>query len=555
MKLRYIQFIWLGILVFSGTSGLLSQDLDREVYVVSTYRPEIADAEKIAGMPSMEDTMKLETPSDYTLLPSRINTEFSPRPIKPAKMVGTPLDKFYNSYLKLGIGNYFTPLAEYSIHNLRSKDYAIGAYYFHKSSHTKLTLDNSAEVPAGYGKNDLSLYGKKFYKDATLLADVGFSRYKLRYYGYNTANFPDSVPEPEASDIKQWFNLIYGQLGLKAAAGDSSAPDYSLTMRGEYLADYYGSKEPHFLLKGDISFPVKSFRVGLSGDYDYFKLTYGDSISSEAITSFRPYVLKRNSEWEVKIAGKISILSGDASKVYFYPDLSIKFQIINNALVSFFGLSGYLQNNSYQGMAALNPYILPGAPIRNTNHQLIAFAGLEGHLSRTSAYRIDVTFDAIQDMPFFLNDTNSLMQNKFGLVYDDADQIRIHGEIGWKPFTYLSFFTQLNLYNYKMVAEARPWHRPNVDFTFTTRYNFKKKIYAELDYLILGKRYAKNLYDGSPEIELKPVHDLNLKLEYRYSDILSGFVHFYNLLSQEYYLWNQYPSQRINVLLGVTYKF
>lgn len=551
---RYLILLVTGAALIITSAGK-AQQLNKEVFVVSSYRPEIADAEKIGGMPDITDTVSMETSIDYTLLPSRIKTDFAPKTIKPATMVGTPLDKLYNSYLKLGLGNYTTPLAEYSIHNLRSKDYAIGAYFFHKSSHTKLTLDNTAEVPAGYARNELSLYGKRFYKGLNVTGDFGYSSHRVRHYGYNTSNFPDSVPEPKASDIRQSFMLFYGEAGLHATEGDSGAVDYSLNLRGEYFRDHFKNKEPHVALRGNLSFPIGSFRAGLGVDLDYFSLDNGDSLYTESITTLKPFVMKRTKEWEVKIAARASVENTEETQVRVYPDLSIRFQVINKALITYFGLSGYLQNNSYQHMAGLNPFLIPGLYTENTNHRLIAVGGLEGHLSSNSAYRIDITFDAMENVPFFLNDTNSLMQNTFGIVYDDADLIRYHGELGWKPLTYLSFMTDFNYSAYKMVAENKPWHRPAFDFTFTTRYNFKEKIYVQIDYLYYGKRFAKNLYPGSPEITLAPINDLNLKLEYRYSDVLSGFLDFYNLLSQEYYLWNQYPSQRLNVLAGVTYKF
>lgn len=550
--------IKLAIVLVLGISPLIfvsGQVLDREVYIESTYRPEIADAEKITTMPVITDTVNLETPGDYTLLPSRISTDFSPRPIKPARMVGTPLDKLYNSQIKLGMGNYVTPLAEYSIHSLRSKDYAIGGYLFHKSSYTKLELDNGANVPAGYGKSVVSVYGKKFYDDVTLHADAGVSRHRLRHYGYNTSNFTDSVPEPEAEDIKQWFNRVYGEVGMRAARGDSASPDFSLFMRGDYLTDHYGSREPHFGIWGDMSFPAGDFRIGLDGRYDYFKLTGDENIFRESITTFRPYVLKRNKEWEVKLAGRMSIQGGDISELHFYPDLSLRFQVIEKAMITYFSLSGYLENHSYESMSRKNPYLIPGLYVMNTNHVLVAQAGLEGYFSKNASYRFDVTFDATEQMPFFLNDTNSIMQNTFGVVYDDTDVIRLHGEIVWQPFTFLQFMTGINFYDYRMVSQEHAWHRPDVDLSFTTRYNFKRKVFAEVSYLYSGKRFAKNLYPGSPVVELAPIHDLNLKLEYKYSNVLSAFVDFYNLLSQEYYLWNQYPVQRINLLAGLTYKF
>ena len=132
------------------------QDINKEVFVVSSYRPEVADADKISQLPTIDDTMKLAVGADYTVLPSHLKSTFNPRAIRPATMVGTPLDKLYNSYLKVGLGNYVTPLVEFNIQNLRSRKYVVGAYVYHKSSMSKLELSNHDKVPAGYGINDLA---------------------------------------------------------------------------------------------------------------------------------------------------------------------------------------------------------------------------------------------------------------------------------------------------------------------------------------------------------------------------------------------------------------
>lgn len=538
-------------------ASIIAQNINKEVYVVSTYRPEVADFDKISIMPAISDTIRLNTSIDYTVLPSRIQSDYTLRPIKSAKMVGTPLDKLYNSYLKLGIGNYITPLAEFSIHNLRSKEYAIGAYIFHKSSHTKLKLDNGAKVPAGYGKNDLAVYGKRFYKNVNLSADIGTNTYRVRHYGYNTSNYAaDSLPDLDAQDIKQSFFKAYAQTSIYSTATDSNAFHYLVALQGQYFQDHFSNKQPGVDFSTSLKYHIRSWGIGLEGDVNHY--THKDSSGSYKLTllEVRPFVSKQKYEWKVKLGGRFFYdKRADRGTFHVFPEGSIRFQIIDNALVTFFGVTGYVENNSYESISAENPYLIPGIMPRNTLHKFVASGGLDGRFSRNSSYRLSVTFDARDDVIFYVNDTISRLQNQFSIVYDDADLIKYYGEIQWSPFSYLTLFLKSNIYSYKMVREDKPWHKPSFDLIFTTRYNFKEKIYADIDFITLGQRFAKNYSVPEDPIQLDPVFDLNLKLEYKYSNILTGFVHFYNLLAQNYSVWNQYPSQRLNVLLGVTYKF
>ena len=286
-----------------------------------------------------------------------------------------------------------------------------------------------------------------------------------------------------------------------------------------------------------------------------YNLTDSSATYKNNLVKIRPFIKKRGGEWNFTVAGKLYFESGEKSQPYFFPDANLSFDIVPKAMAMYIGVDGGVDNNNYQKTTNENPYVLPGLYIKNTVHQWIAYGGIEGKLSSKASYKFDVRMQAMKDMYFFLNDTLSEYKNQFHVVYDDADLIQYHGEISWAPLNYLSFFTKLNYYSYKMASEDKPWHKPYADFCLSTRYNFKEKIYAEFELLALGKRYAKNNYVNSSEtVELDPIFDLNLKLEYKYSNVLTAFLHFYNLSSQEYYLWNQYPSQRINILLGITYK-
>ena len=560
MNLRYkhqntiSRILLILFIVFSMILPVRTQDLKKDVYVISSYRPEIADADKLGFLPLIPDTFSMGTSISYSLLPSRLKSDFTLRPIKPAKMVGTPLDKLYNSRLKLGIGNYLTPLVEYSIQNLRSKEYTVGAYFLHKSSHNKFDLSDDLEVPAGYGHNEVMAYGKRFFRGFNLFAEADANTHKIRHYGLNTQILSDTF-DIERSDITQSYYTISGKAGIQSTRPDSFSINYSLGLTGGYFWDHFKNKEPHINISGALSYPIKDFIIGLESYYDRLNFKNSLDSSTQSIVSFYPNVRKGKEDWQINLGLHINVFNSTGyDSVYIYPDASIRIRAIDDALFGFFGITGYLEQNSYQNIISLNPYIIPGFTTRNTNHAYRIYAGIEGYLSRKASYKFDVSFEAMEDMIVFLNSDSSPLQNQFGIVTDDADLIKYHGEFRWEPLSYLSFCLRSNYYSYKLYAEEKPWHRPAFELLFTTRFNFKQKVFADLDFITLGKRYARDL-NTDQTIELDPVYDLNLRLEYRYSNVLSIFLQFYNLTTKQYYLWNQYPVQRLNVLAGISYKF
>jgi len=92
----------------------------------------------------------------------------------------------------------------------------------------------------------------------------------------------------------------------------------------------------------------------------------------------------------------------------------------------------------------------------------------------------------------------------------------------------------------------------------SARYNLRNKILVDIDILGLGKRYAKEFNAGehNPPLltkELPSVLDFNLGIEYRYTKILSLWLRLNNFTGSKYYVWDQYPSQRFNLMAGFTY--
>ncbi len=109
--------------------------------------------------------------------------------------------------------------------------------------------------------------------------------------------------------------------------------------------------------------------------------------------------------------------------------------------------------------------------------------------------------------------------------------------------------------------EQQPWHKPGYELILSGVYNLKDKIILNADIFVLGKQFAK-VYetDTAGAIFIKPktlkgIADINLSLEYRYTKKLSAFIRFNNIGAFRYERWNNYPTQRFNLLGGVTYGF
>ena len=133
-------------------------------------------------------------------------------------------------------------------------------------------------------------------------------------------------------------------------------------------------------------------------------------------------------------------------------------------------------------------------------------------------------------MPLYVNNlaVTDCTGNQFDVVYDDVKIVHYFGEFSISPSEKLTFNVKANYRDYEMTKEAKAWHKPAFDLSFTTKYNLRQKIILKADILAIGKRYIK-LDDSGKIGELESAVDLNLGVEYKYSKVLSGFVQLYNL--------------------------
>jgi hypothetical protein len=551
MKKIFPVFTVTAILVSSAY--LHAQQISRDVVVVKPYEPTLSDAYKISPLPKIEDSAAVVPTFNYSILPVAIDAPFELKPINAAKMVGTPLEKLYNSYIRLGIGNYVTPVAEYNINSLRSRDRSLGAYFRHQSSGSKITLDNDDKVPAGYSVNQAEIYGKKFYDHADLSGSFQFKSDGIHYYGYNTFLFPDTTLDIKGKDIRQNYIRAGVEIRYYSTYSDSSHLNYDLTFNYSNFNDKFNHFENLLVLGTALNkrFGEKIFGIDL-----VLKLNHtSKSIDSSATTliGLSPYFSKKNTDYEFEVGGRVFFAAGNQKNTYFYPRASLKFNIVERILVPYVGVDGDASLVTYERLSDENPYIMPASSSDITN-KLYVYAGLTGLFSSKSGFNLNISYNIINNMPLFINDSTGKYDNRFKVISDDVELYKYSGEVFYNPMENLKLMLKGNLFGYTMSTEAKAWHKPDYEFIFQTAYNLKKKVYADISMNLIGFRYARPYNITETVIRLDPVFDLNLGLEYRYSKILSFFADLYNLTNTQYYLWNQYPSRKLNVIIGFTYK-
>jgi len=267
-----------------------------------------------------------------------------------------------------------------------------------------------------------------------------------------------------------------------------------------------------------------------------------------------PWFYQATDEWRLKasIDGTFDIREGNTD-IRLYPRVRFLFKIIPEYLMTYLGLDGRMDVNDYQTMADLNPFIMPGLSVKNSDRKMDFYLGLSGSAAPGTEYKLYGSYVLVDQMPFFVNDTTNGLGNYFSVVYDDVQIAHLSGEFMSQASDKLSLLARAEMNKYTMAVESKPWHKPQFKASLSIRYNLQDKILVNADLMYIGKRWARTPDAVSKEFRLKAYPDVNLGLEYRYRKILSFFLRLNNLAGIRYETWNQYPTQGFFLMGGFTY--
>lgn len=542
------------LLLLITTGPLAAQDIVADLIGKGLYDVR-KDAQKMLDQPKTKDTVIAAPAFDYTIVSRQVPAKFRIDTIRPAKVTNEQLTKLYHGYAKLGFGNYSTILADASYASTRSKS---GAWGIGLGSLTSGTGPKDVQGFAGYGQQHFDLFGKKFYKHHTFGGDFGFTRDVVHYYGNLSGN--DSLSKDA---IRQRFVGWGGGGRLISHYVDSTQINYDLSLRYFNYADRFGSNENNFKISGTGGRYLNTEKLSLDFGIDYDR---GKSVSdtvNNTIIQLQPMFRAGGGakKFSVAIGMGMYVDAGAESRVYFYPQFEASYDIVNHIIIPYAGMGGYLERNGFRSLTDVNPFLLSSTSVtaRNTQYKNLIYIGLKGSISAEISYNIKASHHERRDMPLFVNTLPSqdFYQMHFATIYDTVDVTGVSGDIGYQKGEKLRISAHGEFFEYKPKNESKAWHTPALRMGVSASYNIQDKILARFDLFYIDKQYAKLVTpDGlTAPLLLNRLIDVNVGLEYRYSKFLSAFLSAQNLAGQRYFRWNAYPTQKFNVLGGVTYSF
>lgn len=519
---------------------------------VGTYKPTVADANKINENPIVNDSTKKLPVKSYGIHSKKINPAYSVEPVTPAQMLGEPLKKLYPALVKGGFGTYTTPYIEFWYNSLRSKENAYGVHLKHLSS--AATLKNHGF--GGMSDNRIGLYGKKFLKEHSLIGNFDFSRNGFHFYGYDPDQFALSKKE-----TAQHFNYFGANAELLSHYTKLSRFNHNVRLGFYNVSDAYKSSENNIKANGYVQTTIQKELIRVNALVDYYNFKSALDTINNTIIAVNPNFIADGEKYHASLGITATLDIQGTSKFYFQPKVEGSYNIFDNIIVPYAGVTGGVLKNSFKSITDENPFIASAMDIKNTVTKFDLYGGLKGTLSSKVAYTTKVSYSAIGNMLLYVNDTTA-PGNRFQAIYDDGNVLNIRGELVYQLREKLRVLIGAEYFNYKMKKEIRAWYKPQVKLNLAANYNLNDKIIVKADVFYFDTQFAKtysvNGGDSTPKIEAKELNslfDLNLGAEYRYTKRLGFFVNLNNIANVRYLRYMNYPTQRFSAMAGLSYAF
>jgi hypothetical protein len=300
----------------------------------------------------------------------------------------------------------------------------------------------------------------------------------------------------------------------------------------------------------------QSFHIDMAAEF-FNNRHLIDTVNS-SLYSITPTLSSEFKDFTFYLGVRAAAQIDTASYARFYPVAGAEVNLISNVLVAYASLQGGMHKHNLRDLSAINPFMNTSVPMHFQNTRSELRGGFKGSFSSVASYNLSVSNSSIDNYAFFVNDPNSRLNNTFDIVYDNIRLFNFRTEL----FSHIGERVQLRFasdyYQFTLDNELEPWHEPQMKLSLSLKYNIQNKLIFSADGFARNSIYARTFNDLG-EVERMKIHgfhvDANFGIEYRYTKILSVFLNLNNVQNQALERWYNYPSQRFNVLGGVSYAF
>lgn len=513
----------------------------KTVIITSAYKPVLKPAAKINFNAASPMADSLKPALLYNVPAQNLFFTYQPASLKPLALTIDTSGSWDNSnFVKLGVGNFRTPYAEAGFSFGDGKNSIVNI-------HAK-QISQKGNIPfQQYSKSNADVTGIYSTQSNTeWRGKLGFDNSNQYFYGT-----PD-VGKYTKDSLRQRFNTLTAMVGFRNKEVNSYGITYDPTVTLNFFGDNRKGREGSFLLNAPVTKTLSenfAFNVGVTADLTSYKTYNSEKSIKNNLFYISPSLTAKQENFSLN-AGIIP--SWDNKAFSLLPNFTALIKVKDEQFVLQAGWIGYYQKNTYQSLAAFNPWISPPASLQNTKIKESYF-GFKGSAGSHFSYNAKLSVFSYKNMALFLNDT--LDGKTFKTLYEPSMRaLKIHGEIGYTFQERFSLLGGASINRYTgLEVNDKAWGLLPVEINGSLRWQILKDLQFKSDVFFWdGPRYLNKAGESK---RLKGAYDVNAGVDFKVMPKLNLWLQFNNIFNNKYQRWNQYEVLGFNVLGGIVYSF
>lgn len=568
MRFNKTTYITLGLIL--GAFGLHAQDvkppektektLSEEIEIIRPYKPVLAEAVKLRRSPDLDNLKTYKAKFNYQLADRKLELNTDIQKLQAQKVADERQAPLTNNYIKGGVGNLGTILAEAYVGMGQDPALQTGVFFRHFSNEGKLNKQNE-------NKQQLSVFARSIGENATLNGKLNYQRHGLYFYGIDDNN-PTLNPNPDKQTLN--FFELEGEV-ISKFTPDPDAFSYAAKANGYFFNDKYSAKEKALTLTGYLNKRISSFNLGLAASAEFGNTKDVNTSVSNNLLRLNPYIKLQAGGVKIIAGANITQEFGSTSTTRFFPSVTADFTLIPDFLQIFGEIKGDVNRNTLKDLTDENPFLNQNIFIKNSVEKLSISGGIKGTGGPGFGYKARFYSKEITDMPLFVNSFGSF--NKFDVIYDFGKTkiLGLEGELTVQVSDNLKWTGKLNMEDYKAGTEKESYFKPQLRLTSNFSFVFNKKLTFDAAVAVQDDSKAKVFsanplnpdgsyppvpdYTNETIVNIKGFVDLGVGATYKINNKVSAFARANNILNTNYSKFLYYRQNGFNIFGGLTYSF
>ena len=544
------------LLLFGQLTAQNSKDTstNRVMVIGLKYQPILIDAYKIESVPVINKPTPQSPNYTYQIPSKQVETPKIVNPIPAADFFKKETFEYPSSYVKLGYGNYKTPLAELYFNNKKDEKYSYGAHY--KFLQTNSHLNKGF---ADFTDHNAKAYLRTYSRVGELGMELSFNQNDYNFFGFNDTL--DLTRNDLKRRIKNFDALAYFNSTPNSKNKVKHRSSFNFN---QFQIDQVS--ETNYAVKSNIYSSISNFNDLQNGVLSaQLGLNYMTTKLDTSTTFKRLFIqvdprfdfVYDDLKFSVGFNSTIFFNGNDTAQPFINPVIKVTYPLIKDVANLFGGIDGRYHQQSVRNLVNTNPFV-NRYDLTNTFDNVRLYAGISAKVGSSADALFEINYTDISNMPLFVTRYDSVPRlNAFTTIFRQVNIVKFSGAFNYSFSEKFRIGVLGNFYNYSVNREAAAWQMPDVDAKVNLKMNIKNKIYPHLDFVAMGSQQQRTGLTEATKTDSKidAFYDLSAGIDFKFKKKISLFVQANNIMSTRYQRWYNYQVLGFNLIGGLTMLF